>query len=205
MRSAVEATRRTGLVFLVAGCVLTATGSVLAASLIAAPGGSGPVAGPLAPTPGPGTSPPEAPPSTSPGPIAPPPMRLALVLRTDRPDYTIGDTVHVTTYLTNVGNGTVVLNLPNPCSVVFLAYDAAGDVVFNSTSPCIQVTMTLHLAPGASEPFRFDWDLIMYNGSRVPAPADYRLVPMFFWGRLYQDSVVRTDSATIHVDARTIA
>jgi len=133
--------------------------------------------------------------------LPPSPLRLAFALVTDRSIYTAGDTLNVSITLTNRGNDTAVLQLPSPCSVVFIVYDDTRQVVFNSTAywGCVQVVWNLLLEPGASQSWVYSWGLEMNNGTPVKAPGTYELVPSFVWGRLYQDNVVRTDTATIAV------
>ncbi len=158
------------------------------------------------------TPPPTAPPSgngTTPTPIPPMPApptnrsatRLALDLATDRSSYQTGDAAVVTITLANLGNSTVFLGLPNPCSMVFMVYGQAGQIVFNSSRyfGCIQVWQDLVLAPGASQTSVYRWPLVTDNGFRVTAPAVYKLVPSFESNLGYQASVVRTGSATIDV------
>lgn len=200
MPSSVEATRKWVLALLVAGCVLVA-GLYAVGSGVLVPAGSPSTTGPPVASPTPGNT---TPPAPTPAPEKPGALRLALALTTDRPTYKIGDTVHVTITVTNLGNRTVTLGLPNPCSVVFLVFDTQGEIVFNSTAyfGCVELWLDVTLAPGASEVVSaYRWTLVRNNDTPVPAPATYRLVPMFFWGKLYQDSVVRTETATISVNA----
>ena len=128
-------------------------------------------------------------------------MRLAFGIETDQASYRTGNVAIVTISLTNVGNATVSLGLPSPCSVVFMVYGSDGEAVFNSSRyfSCIQVWRDVVLAPGASQTFVYRWPLVADNGTPVPAPATYRLVPAFVWGISYQHSVVRTETATISV------
>ncbi len=129
-------------------------------------------------------------------------MALALQLVTDRPVYSLGDTVKVTITLTNVGDEVATLGLPDPCSVVFLVYDGNGQPAYNSTKNvgCIQVWWDLTLKPGASQMWHYSWNTTTDSGDPVPAPASYELIPSFVWGRLYQDRVVCTETATIAVE-----
>lgn len=199
--SLVEATRKAALALLAAGCVIGA-GLYAVGSGVLFPATSPTSIVPPAPLPAPGN---HSAPLPLPSPKPPGPLRLALALSTDRATYTLGDTVLVTITLTNVGNDTWTLGIPNPCSVVFLAYDSDGELVFNSTTyyGCIQVWWDLTLGPGESVVVAgYRWSLIRNNETPVPAPATYRLVPMFVLGRLYQDAVVHTDVALISVDAR---
>ncbi len=130
-------------------------------------------------------------------------FRLAFSLRTDRESYSLGETVNVSISLTNVGNGTTVLNFGNPCPEQFVAFDAQGHAIFNSTSyfGCIEVTWATTLAPGASVEWRLGWPLLTDRLMPLPAPATYVLVPSFLMGKLYQPYVVYTDSATITVQS----
>ncbi len=126
---------------------------------------------------------------------------LAFRLVTDRTAYSLGDSANVTITLTNVGTTTVTLGIPNPCSVVFLVYDERGQPVYNSTRHvgCIEVWWNLVLDPGASQTWNYSWDLTTDAGAPVPAPAIYQLMPMFVWGRLYQERVVSTETVAIAV------
>jgi hypothetical protein len=201
MESSVEATQKLALALVLAGCVIVSGFYVVSSGLLSLSGSPSSTL-PPAPRPAPGNN---SEPTPTPAPSRPGPLRLALDLTTDRPNYTLGDSVHLTITLTNVGNDTWALEIPNPCSVVFLAYDARGNVVFNSTTyfGCIQVRWDLTLAPGESRVVaEYSWPLIRNNETQVPAPATYRLVPMFILGKLYQYAVVRTEVAEIAVDAR---
>lgn len=130
-------------------------------------------------------------------------FRLAFSIRTDRETYTLGETANVSIALTNVGNGTAVLNFGNPCFDQLLAFNDSGQEVYNTSRfwGCIEVLWGITLAPGASVTHTFPWSLTTNEGKPLPVPEMYRLVPSFKWGRLYQDSVVRTETATIYVSA----
>lgn len=129
-------------------------------------------------------------------------VRLAFAIGTDRTAYALGETANVTITLTNVGATSANLTFPNPCYWEYHVYDSGNRAVFNSSYLLACIVMIAHLAlgPGQSAVFHTRWALVTDQGTPVPVPATYRLVPSFAW-YLVEDQalVVRTDTVAISV------